>query len=168
MKACYPPRFVVEKEAWKLKGTLCTSAAVRLLMGPFINQLSALTRTSAKTLLLDIKTAAILSQRASTILSTSVRLAAKSLVERLVAQVLIWQSVSRGLTSTLEDSSSLLYHYLASNGTVMVWRPGLWIDVQLARLICRILESASRHRPTINNHLFINRIHHLPSTDLVF
>lgn len=31
------------KEAWKLKGTFSISAAVRLLMGPFINQLSALT-----------------------------------------------------------------------------------------------------------------------------
>lgn len=50
-KACYPPHFVQEKEARESKGTLCTCAAVRLLMSPFIRQLSTLTRTSVKTIL---------------------------------------------------------------------------------------------------------------------
>lgn len=98
LKACQPPCFVMEKEAWKLKGPLGTTAVGWLLMGLFISYVTW--QELQRKLYYFAETG---SCSASVHCSVQYSLfAAKLSLKRLKVQVLIWQ--------TEEDISVSLPH----------------------------------------------------------
>lgn len=125
LKGCFPPHFVVEKEALDLKGTLCTSAAVRLLMSPFINQLSAWRGLQGELYYLTSQTAASLPRGEGAKLCCLVCLAVKLFLKRC--------GILRS-TSTSEDSSLMINVWCREtagrDGRLIFWSQHPVIDLQ--------------------------------------